>query len=268
MRVSLKYLVPMSWFITNFIAAFLLPPLSLLLLFALGILLLYRRPVLARWLLIASFALLWLCATPYFSDSALHLLEARTSPLINPAANSAESADAIVILGGGTYFNAPEYAGQDTIGDAALVRLRYGAKLQRETGKPILVTGGKPLGNSVSEAQQMRAALEQDFHVPVRWIEDDSDNTFENARYSFQLLQKSGIKKIYLVTHAWHMPRAAEVFRRAGFDVVEAPTAFTTRYRLDLLAFLPRGSLNDSRIFVHEIIGLLWYQLKSAISKP
>jgi len=146
--------------------------------------------------------------------------------------------------------------------------LRYGAKLQRETGKPILVTGGKPLGNSVSEAQQMRAALEQDFHVPVRWTEDDSDNTFENARYSFQLLQKSGIKKIYLVTHAWHMPRSADVFRRAGFEVVEAPMAFTTRYRLDMLAFLPHaGSLNDSSIFVHEVIGLIWYQLKSAIFK-
>lgn len=254
----------MSWFITNLIAAFLLPPLNLLLLFALGLLLLHRRPRLARWLLIASFALFWLCATPYFAEGALHQLEARTAPL----SEKPENADAIVILGGGTYFRAPEYAGQDTISEPALARLRYGAKLQRETGKPILVTGGKPLGNSVSEAQQMRAALEQDFHVPVRWTEDDSDNTFENARYSFQILQKAGIKKIYLVTHAWHMPRSAEIFRRAGFEVVEAPTAFTTRYRLDLLAFMPRGSLSDSSIFIHEVIGLLWYQLKSAISKP
>lgn len=254
----------MSWFITNLIAAFLLPPLNLLLLFALGLLLLHRRPRLARWLLIASFALFWVCATPYFAEGALHQLEARTSPL----SENPENADAIVILGGGTYFRAPEYAGQDTISEPALARLRYGAKLQRETGKPILVTGGKPLGNSVSEARQMRAALEQDFHVPVRWTEDDSDNTFENARYSFQILQKAGIKKIYLVTHAWHMPRSAEIFRRAGFEVVEAPTAFTTRYRLDLLAFMPHGSLSDSTIFIHEVIGLLWYQLKSTISKP
>jgi len=65
------------------------------------------------------------------------------------------------------------------------------------------------------------------------------------------------------VTHAWHMPRSAEVFRRAGFEVVEAPTAFTTRYRIDLLAFLPRAeSLQDSKFFVHEVIGLLWYRVK------
>lgn len=253
----------MSWFLTNFIATFLLPPLSLLLLLALGIILLYRRHKLAKPLILAGFGLLWIASTPYFAEGALHLLEAGTTALDSRH----QSADAIVILGGGTYFHAPEYAGQDTTGDATLVRLRYGAKLQRETGKPILVTGGKPLGNSISEAQQMRIALEQDFRVPVRWTEDESDNTFENAQHSFRILQQAGIRKIYLVTQAWHMPRSAEIFRRAGFEVVEAPTAFTTRYQTDLLTFLPQaGSLHGSKIFMHEIIGLLWYQVKLAIS--
>ncbi|OGS75315.1 MAG: hypothetical protein A2Z94_03285 [Gallionellales bacterium GWA2_55_18] len=254
----------MSWFITNLIAAFLLPPLSLLLMLALGIFLLYRRRNrFAKPLLIVAFGLLWIASTPYFAGSALQLLEARTAAL----GSQHQTADAIVILGGGTYYHAPEYAGVDTISEATLVRLRYGAKLQRETGKPVLVTGGKPLGNSISEAQQMRSSLEQDFHVPVRWVEDVSDNTFENARYSFQTLQKADIKKIYLITHAWHMPRSAEVFRRAGFEVVEAPTAFNTRYQVDLLAFLPNaGALHNSKIFVHEIIGLLWYRVRLAIS--
>lgn len=258
----------MSWFITNFIATFLLPPLNFLLVLALGILLLYRRSKLAKPLILAGFGLLWIASTPYFAEGALHLLEAQTTPLdIRHPNDQHQAADAIVILGGGTYFHAPEYAGQDTIGDATLVRLRYGAKLQRETGNPILVTGGKPLGNSISEAQQMRIALEQDFRVPVRWTEDESGNTLENAHHSFLILQQAGIHKIYLVTHAWHMPRSAEVFRRAGFEVVEAPTAFTTRYQIDLLAFLPRTeSLRDSKIFVHEVIGLLWYRVKLAIS--
>ena len=253
----------MSWFVTNFIAVFLLPPLSLLLVLALGILLLHRRRRFAKPLLFIVFGLLWIASTPYFAEGALHLLEARTAALEKPLQN----ANAIVILGGGTYFHAPEYARQDTVNEQTLMRLRYGAKLQRETGKPILVTGGKPLGNHLPEAQQMRAVLEQDFRVPVRWTEDTSDNTFENARYSFQTLQKAGIKKIYLVTHAWHMPRSVDVFRRAGFEVVEAPTAFTTRYQTDLFAFLPNaGALHDSKIFAHEVIGLLWYRVRLAIS--
>jgi uncharacterized SAM-binding protein YcdF (DUF218 family) len=258
----------MSWFITNSIAAFLLPPLSLLCLLALGIFLLYRGSKLARVILIAVFCLLWAGSTPYFAEGALHLLERQTTPVaMSKPGDQTQTAAAIVILGGGTYFHAPEYAGQDTISDATLVRLRYGAKLYRETGKPVLVTGGKPLGNSISEAQQMRKVLEQDFQVPVRWTEDTSDNTYENARQSFSILRQAGIHKICLVTHAWHMPRAADVFRRAGFEVVEAPTAFTTRYRTDLLTFLPQaGSLYGSRIFIHEVIGLLWYRVKLVIS--
>ena len=252
----------MSWFITNFIAAFLLPPLSLLLVLGLAIFLLYRRPKFAKPLLFIAFALLWVASTPYFAEGALRLLESHSTALDSRH----QSADAIVILGGGTYFNAPEYAGRDTITETTLARLRYGARLQREYGKPVLVTGGKPQGNSVAEAQLMRAALEQDFQVPVRWTEEASNNTLENARYSFQVLLKDGITKIYLVTHAWHMPRSAETFRRAGFEVVEAPIAFTTRYQTDLLAFLPRAeALRDSKIFIHEMIGLLWYRVQLAM---
>lgn len=253
----------MSWFITNTTAAFLLPPLSLLLLLALGLFLLQRRRESAKPALFVAFALLWIASTPWFAEGGLHLLEAHTTTLDSQR----QQADAIVILGGGTYFHAPEYAGLDTVSKTTLVRLRYGARLQRETGKPLLVTGGKPLGNQHSEAQQMKDALEQDFRVPVRWIEDSSDNTFENASHTFRMLRQENIRRIYLVTHAWHMPRAADAFRRAGFEVIEAPTAFTTRYRTDLLAFLPRAeSLVDSKIFVHEAIGLLWYRVRSTIS--
>jgi uncharacterized SAM-binding protein YcdF (DUF218 family) len=250
----------MSWFIINFVSAFLLPPLNLLLIALAGLFFVRSRPRLGGILLVGALALLWLCATPYVAGGALRLLENQikaVDPKIQPA-------DAIVVLGGGTYFNAPEYGGIDTVSDESLMRLRYAARLQRETGKPILVTGGKPLGNSTSEAQQMKAVLENEFHVPVQWAEDASDNTLENARYSYQLLQKAGIKRVYLVTHAWHMPRSVMAFQAAGFDVVPAPTAFTTHYQTDLLSFIPKAeSLNDSKIFMHELIGLLWYRLKS-----
>ncbi len=253
----------MSWFATNLIASVLLPPLSLLLPMLAGIMLFSRRPRLARWLIAVSFALLWAAATPYVAEGALHLLEERTAVL-----KKTDGADgAIVIVGGGSYFNAPEYGNQDTVSDAALVRLRYGARLQRASGLPVLVTGGRPAGNASSEAAQMKQVLEQDFNVPVRWTEDDSDNTYQNAVNSYRILQKAGVRKIYLVTHAWHMPRSARVFRSAGFEVVEAPTAYTTRHQIGLLAFVPRAeSLRDSKIFTHEMIGLLWYQAKSRLS--
>ena len=253
----------MSWSITNIIATILLPPLSLLLLLSFGIFLMYRSHKFAKPAISSALILLWLASTPFFAEGALHLLEDSTTALDSKH----QSADAIVILGGGTYFNAPEYASQDTISDQTLPRLRYGAKLHRADGTPILVTGGMPLNNDLSEAQQMRTSLLLDFHVPVRWTEDTSENTLENARNTFKVLQKEGIRKIYLVTHAWHMPRASMTFRHAGFEVVDAPVAFTTRYRTNLLAFLPRAeALRDSKIFLHEVIGLFWYRLKFVFS--
>lgn len=249
----------MSWFITNLVGAFLLPPLSLLLLTLAGLLLWRRRQRVARALVGTAFGLLWLLSTPFVADALLQSLESPALALDS----GTPPADAIVVLGGGTNFHAPEYGG-DTVSYPSLQRLRYAAKLYRDTAKPILVTGGRPRGNGLPEAQQMRQVLEHEFHVPVQWSEGESDNTLENARYSYRLLQQAGIRRIYLVTHAWHMPRAKRAFRSAGFEVVPAPTAFTTRYQTDLMAFVPRAeALRDSAIFMHEVIGLLWYRLKS-----
>lgn len=249
----------MSWFFTNLVSAFLLPPLNLLLVAALGLWLWHKRPFIARVLLTTSTVFLWLFSTPFFAEALLQGLEGE--PYVTDTKKPL--ADAIVVLGGGTYFHAPEYGG-DTVAAATLERLRFAAKLQRETGKPILVTGGTPLGNSTSEAAQMKQVLEQEFNIPVRWVEGASDNTLENARMSQQMLKQEGITRIYLVTHAWHMARAVLSFQRAGFQVVPAPTAYTTRYRTDLLAFVPNAhALHDSRIFMHELIGMLWYRLKS-----
>lgn len=249
----------MSWFFTNLFSAFLLPPLNLLLVAATGLWLWHKRPFIARALIFIAFGTLWLLATPFFSDALMRQLEGAPYA-VDPRA---QAADAIVVLGGGTYFRAIDYGG-DTVGERTLARLRYAAKLHRATGKPILVSGGKPLGNALSEGMQMKAVLEQEFNVPVRWVEGESDNTAGNARLSYTLLESSGVRRIYLVTHAWHMPRAARAFRAAGFAVVPAPTAFTTRHETTLLTFVPNAdALRDSRWFVHEVIGLLWYRLKS-----
>lgn len=250
---------PMSWLTTNLIAAFLLPPLNLLVLATAGLLLWQKCPRAARFLLTSSVCLLWLLSTPFCAMMLLRALEGPPSPLDT----SQERAEAIIVLGGGTYFNAPEY-GSDTVSEASLVRLRYAAKLQRETGKPILVSGGSPRGNLLSEGQQMKLVLEQDFKTPVQWVEDRSDNTHENAKLSFALLNSNGIKHVYLVTHAWHMPRSVAAFQHAGFEVTPAPTRYSTHFQIGPLSFLPDAdALRDSRIFMHEMIGMLWYRVKS-----
>jgi uncharacterized SAM-binding protein YcdF (DUF218 family) len=53
---------------------------------------------------------------------------------------------------------------------------------------PILVSGGSPFATRTSEAARMKAALNQDFHTDVKWLEEKSINTFESARYARQQL--------------------------------------------------------------------------------
>ena len=123
-------------------------------------------------------------------------------------------AGAIVIVGGGARRMAPEY-GADTVNALSLERVRYGARVARTTGLPVLVTGGAPQGFS-SEASLMQRALEEDFGVQVQWIESESLDTRENAMLSARILRSHGIHKAVLVTHAFDMKRAAAEFRDAG----------------------------------------------------
>ncbi len=62
----------------------------------------------------------------------------------------------------------------------------------RATGLPILVSGGSPYATRTSEAAQMKAVLEQDFRTEVKWAEEKSFDTFENARYARRLLAAAG----------------------------------------------------------------------------
>lgn len=252
----------MEWLITNTIAALLVPPGILLILAAVGALVALRRPRLGRALVALSLIALYALSAPFVADGLLGSLEPAPR---NPLAD--QDGQAIVVLGGGTYFSAPEY-GQDTVSSVTLVRLRYAAHLHRALNKPVMVTGGAPQGNASSEAEQMQQVLQHDFRVPVQWTERGSNNTLENARLGYHLLDAAGVRHIYLVTHAWHMPRARLAFERAGFAVIPAPTGYITRYELTALDFLPSAdALFRSDRFFREAIGIGWYHLRIAIGR-
>ena len=251
----------MEWLITNALAALLIPPGSLLLLAAAGALVSLQRPRPGRILVAASLLALYALSTQFVAGTLLRTLE--TAPL-DPLAE--KSGEAIVVLGGGIYFNAPEYGG-DTVNTQTLARLRYAAHLHRVLKKPVLVTGGALLGNT-PEAAVMQAILTREFQVPVQWIERDSRNTLENARLSRRLLQAAGVRRIYLVTHAWHVPRARLAFEHAGFAVIPAPTRYATFFEMTALDFLPNASaLLDSSRFFHEVIGIGWYHLRILLGR-
>lgn len=247
-----------SWELTNVTSQLVLPPGGLILLGLIGFALVRSHARLGAGVAFLALLSLYLLAMPLVSRSLLHTLE---DPYGDPGEDAAVGA--IVVLGGGSYSGAPEYGG-DTVSTDTLERLRYAAHLQRRTGKPVLVSGGNPRGLGSSEGEQMKEAL-RDFGVTARWVEGASNNTFENARLSRQALKQAGIDTVYLVTHAWHMPRAKMAFVNSGLRVIPAPTGYRMSDRLRLLDFVPSASaLRDSFFFFHEIAGMGWYRLKFA----
>ena len=240
--------------------ALLLPPGGLIVLGLLGLWIIRRRFRLGVALIGAAIGLMYLFSTALFADWALSLL---TPAYSDPTTQ--KHAQAIVVLAGGTYGFAPEY-GADMVNRPTLMRVRYAARLHRLTGKPILVSGGAS-GHATAEAVQMRALLEDEFKVPVRWVEDRSRDTFENALESRRLLAPLNVRTVYLVTHAWHVPRARLAFEHAGFDVVPAPTEFHRVEEITMSDVVPRASaMMNSYYFFHEVIGYAWYGIRSRVN--
>ncbi len=247
------------------------PPGIIVLAGLLGLLLQLRWRALGGLILLASVAVLFALSLPLTGRALIAPLETVAAPLA-PAALTPEhakkQADAIVVLGGGRYAQALEYGDTDAVNEATLHRLRYAAWLQRRTGVPILVAGGAPFGEDMPEALLMQAALEEDFQVRPKWAETRSGNTQENAVFSKEILAGAGIQRVYLVTHAWHMPRAQWAFVNAGLDVVPAPMGFTTlsKGERESLGYLPSmHGLALSNLALRERLGLAWYKYKYKI---
>lgn len=249
-----------SWFFTNLLAAFLLPPLSLVILGCLGGWLAKRSRLAGNTIIITSIALLLVLSTGAGSRLLVAPLENRSLPVPNPQMVDAK---AIVILGGGRSFAAPEDGNRDQPGTQTLARLRHGARLYRMTGLPVLVSGGAPDRGGESEAAVMARALREDFHIPVRWIEDTSENTAQNAAHAATMLREVGIDRVLLVTDAVHMSRAKQMFSKTGLTVMPAATEFRSRKPLSVADFIPSaGALQTSHYALHEWIGIIWYGLR------
>ncbi len=240
------------------LTALILPPTGPILLAFLGLWLTRAKSRRWRdgglWLAILSLAGLLLLSLPIVGKALIAPLEPH--PPITTA--QLQGVQAIVILGGGSHF-APEY-GSETVGYATLERLRYGARLARESRLPLLVSGGAPTGGR-PEGELMRETLERDFGVKVRWAETASRDTAENAGLSAALLKAAGISRIALVSHASHLPRATPLFEKQGLEVTPAPMAFISGESSLPAALIP-GGLGASREALHEYLGQLYNRIK------
>jgi len=250
-------------FLKPILTTLIVPPAGPLLLVFIGLLFQYRRNKLFKrasltliftgslslWILSCQGTAVWLSQTllPQFTPVTISDLKD-------------EKVQAILVLGGGTDSFSPEYGGPELL-PAAYDRLRYAVFLSKFSGLPIVYSGGKGWGdpsNSPSEAEVAQTTLKRDWNLELKYAETKSRDTRENANLSFALLSSEGVKRIALVTHATHMPRANRNFNEAGFKVIPAPMGFVTHSTSPVLDSLPsEGGLQDSRWILKEWLGLL-----------
>ena len=136
-----------------------------------------------------------------------------------------EKASTVVVLGGGAVTaDIPSTATSLRVLEAAkFVR----AKLQKnESVKIVVVLSGGPASSDVpvAETVPMEHFLRLELGELVSRVkilqEDKSKNTFQNAVFTKELVEKKGmLKNILLVTSALHLPRAAGTFKRVGLNV-------------------------------------------------
>lgn len=174
---------------------------------------------------------------------------------------------AIVVLGAGRNAGAPEFGG-DTVNMMTLERLRYAALLARKTKLPVLTSGGARFAEETPEATLMARSLAEDFGVAAKWTETKSRTTAENASNSGELLDKEGIKRVFLITSAVHMRRAVLAFSaQTTLEVVPAPTGFSSSggEAGTILDYLPSGrGIYSAYLALHERLGYYWYRYRLA----
>ncbi len=248
------------------IGALLLPPVPFLVLVLLGARLLLPRRGLGWLVIFFSVVMLWLSACSGAARGLSYLF------LPPPAALSfdrvrelraealAKKPLAIVILGGGTEPFAPEY-GVSSLTPLTLERLRYGIWLSAQTGAPMAFSGGTGWAQeeSTAEARVAGKIAAEEFGRPIKWIEDDSHDTRENAARTMALLKPAGINHIVLVTNGWHMARAQRAFVEAagpGIQIEPAPMGLARRFDTPTLSWMPSSNgFHEVREILREVVG-------------
>jgi uncharacterized SAM-binding protein YcdF (DUF218 family) len=241
------------------LTTFLLPPLLLVLLTLAGGMLAWRGWRWAGFVAAVAALSILLLATPYVAGQLRFVVQQQATSAV-----PREIPAAIIVLG------AEQIRGQAglDLGPLSLERVRAGARLARATGLPLLVTGGPLSPRDPPIAQLMAAALTDEFGLPVRWIEPEAHDTRENAVLAVGLLRAEGISAAFVVTHAWHMPRAIDAFRRAGFTAVPAPVRINIAPNGEASDWVPRADhLFDSWLYLREFLGQIVYRLRDGGSR-
>ena len=136
----------------------------------------------------------------------------------------------------------------------------------------IIFTGGiLPWQKNIKPEGQVLAKFAEDFGIPSAQIivTGDVENTRDEAKAVKEILKKNNTNKVILVTSAFHMPRAANLFQKEGIEVQVFPVDYKAAGIGDVtpMDFLPSAdAFYMFQFALRELIGRVSYSFKSEIS--
>src|SRR4030095_476744 len=220
---------------------------------------LIKKPVWKKRLRITAIVLLLLFSNPFLINKVLTAYE-------TPKHNIADSEKYVVgiLLGGFVGFdaNGEGYFNEASERIIQCLRLYKTGHIQK-----ILMSGGS---GTLLRQEYRKADFTKDQLIKMGVnpadivIDRNSRNTYENAVYREQILDSMGIAGPYLlITSAWHMPRAAAVFKKAGLSIQPFPCDYKHSITSDPEDFIVPSAAAMGRwsIVVKEWIGILVYKL-------
>jgi uncharacterized SAM-binding protein YcdF (DUF218 family) len=237
-----------------------LPPGLQILLFLVGALFWRYSQKTSMVFIFTGIAFLWVVSTPKFARKMMASIEYEQPLSLKNIPNNAQ---AMVILGSGTYVNAPEFNGIDTVSRGSLERIRFASHIARSNDLPILISGGRKTSKHTPESVAMNQVMVDEFEVYPKWLDTKSLSTMDNAINSKPILARNDIDSIVLVTHAFHMKRAIWSFQQVGISVIPAPMGyFDTNTYQGIREYLPSAkALYTSNQAMKEWVALLSYYL-------
>jgi len=244
----------------KFIGGLLMPLPIIQILLCWALILLLRRKT--RWI---GFVLVLLATGLLAAASYAPFSSQFTSPLEQQYASyqpGATPVDFVAVLGSG-HVSAKNLPVTSELNPEGVIRLAEGIRIYRLNPGSKLIFTGYRARDPISYVEKIRE-LALELGVPEQDILafTGPKDTAEEAQL---IAGKFADTNLVLVTSAAHMPRAMGLFRRAGLDPIPAPTNHLTRPVDSYWVFPSAETLDNTRAWLHEEIGLIWAKLMGQI---
>lgn len=209
-----------------------------------------------------TFGIVFSASILYFTIFYTPLVWFAASPL--KISQAPENADCIVVFGGGVGESGRATEGYEE-------RVKYAVELyqKRYAGHIIFSTGYTRIFKEPFIMKSLAISL----GVPAGdiLIEDKSASTYENVKFTRDVLLKSGWRRVLIISSPYHMLRASFVFKKTAPDLIPVytPVPQSQFYRRGFSAenkiSLKQISLQQIRGIIHEYLGIVYYWFKGYI---